>query len=95
VQVAQDGSLEDYASQHWLLCYRELEKKEKEKKEKDREEKKRQERRNRDAFKDLLKAHREDGTIVPKMRWKVIHFCLTVLSFDYLMSIVLLHFYHL
>ena len=52
---------------------RDLEKKEKERKEKEREEKRRLERKNRDAFKELLKTHREEGKIQPKMRWKVVH----------------------
>jgi len=69
--AASRKSVSDTTAHSCLLCHRELEKKEKEKKEKDREEKKRQERKNRDAFKDLLKSHREDGTIVPKTRWKV------------------------
>ena len=56
---------------HQLFAHRELEKKEKERKDKEKEEKRRLERKNRDAFKELLKSHREDGTIVPKMKWKV------------------------
>ena len=54
------------------FVYRELEKREKERKEKEKEERRRQERKNRDAFKELLATHRDDGIIVPKMRWKVI-----------------------
>lgn len=50
---------------------RDLEKKEREEKEREREERKRGERRNRDAFKDLLAAHRREGVINAKTRWKV------------------------
>ena len=39
--------------------------------EKEKEEKRRKERKNRDAFKDILKAHVKDGTITAKLRWKV------------------------
>ena len=39
--------------------------------EKEKEGKRRAERHNRDAFKELLKTHKEDGNIQPKMRWKV------------------------
>ena len=49
----------------------ELEKREREEREREREERKRAERRNRDAFKDLLAAHRREGLINAKTRWRV------------------------
>lgn len=56
---------------HVGILYRDLEKKDKDRKEKEREERRRAERKNRDAFKELLKSFREEGSITPKMRWKV------------------------
>lgn len=50
---------------------RELEKREREEKEREKEERKRRERQNRDAFKALMAAHRAEGVLTAKMRWKV------------------------
>ncbi len=53
-----------------MLC-RYLERKEKEAKEKEKEERRRKERKNRDAFKELLQRHLNEGILVARMRYKV------------------------
>eukprot|EP00198_Chlamydomonas_reinhardtii_P003267 XP_001692603.1 WW domain protein [Chlamydomonas reinhardtii] len=49
---------------------KDMERREKEDKEREREERKRQERKARDAFKELLKKHRDEGLIGLRSRWK-------------------------
>jgi hypothetical protein len=48
-----------------------LEKKEAERKEREKAERRTRERKNRDSFNALLREHLKDGTITPRMRWKV------------------------
>lgn len=50
---------------------RDLEKEEKAQKDKEKAAGQRQERKNRDAFQELLKQHKEAGRIEPRMAWKV------------------------